>query len=179
MTACTSTVTGQGPSSSSSGSTSGDGTMTSAGGTSTEEGSSGSNGSSEYDAMFGPPESSEVTGGSIGGLWAGQTYYNDLRVRIGASSITVAMKCRTGTIGTKIAAQVSSSSIRILESQQIGAEYSDCTITVRPQTLDSCNNTANGYECFSVSGTTLTFNGVRLFGSGSASHDDTFTKLSD
>lgn len=179
---CTSTVTGTGSSSGSSG-TSGapteqDGTSAT-GGTNTSSSSGTPPEGNEYDALFGPPESSALTEDSIGGLWAGQTSYDDLRLRFTASSITIAIKCRTGTIGTKVAAQVSGASIRIVESQQIGNEYESCSIKVRPQSIAKCESEYDSNSCFYVKGTTLLFNGATLFSSGGYGPSRELTKLSD
>lgn len=178
--ACTSTVTGTGSSSSGgSGSpSSSEGTATGGGtNTKTPSGETPSD-TSEYEALFGPPESTSLTENSIGGLWAGQTSSNDLRLKFTASSITIAMKCRTSTIGTKIAAQVSGTAIRIVESQQIGAEYDSCSIKVRPLSIPKCESSTT-YDCFIVDGSTLYFQGATLFTAGGYSPSSGFTKLSD
>lgn len=181
LVGCTSTVTGQGPSSSSGGSGSPSGTSdgtTANGGTDTSAGGDTSGGSSEYDALFGPPESATVTEDTIGGLWAGQTSYDDLRLKFTGSSITIALKCRTGTIGTKVAAQVSSASIRIVESQQVGNEYESCSIKVRPQSIPRCQSEYDS-GCFVLAGTTLRFNDYAIFTAGSYGPSGNLTKLSD
>ena len=180
---CTSTVTGTGSSGGGSGTS---GASTSGEGTSATGGTNGSSSSgdtpaegNEYEALFGPPESPALTEDSIGGLWAGQTSSNDLRLKITASSITIAMKCRTSTIGTKIAAQVSGTSIRIVESQQIGAEYDPCSIKVRPLTLPKCESEYDPNSCFFVKGTTLHFSSAPLFTAGGYGPSSELTKLSD
>lgn len=177
---CTSTVTGTG-SSSSSGSSGSSQPTESASGSGTSTGSNGSTppDTNEWEALFGPPETSTVTENTIGGLWAGQTSYDDLRLKFTGTSVTIAIKCRTGAIGTKVAAQVSGASIRIVESQQIGAEYDSCSIKVRPQTIPKCENEYDSYNCFLVKGTTLRFNGVTLFTAGSYGPSGDLTKLSD
>lgn len=178
---CTSTVTGEGTSSSSGGAGTSSGTndgTTTGGGTSQQPNGQTAPDTSEYDAMFGPPETSALTENAVGGLWAGQAYSNDARFKITASSITVAMKCTGRTIGTKFAAQVSANSIRIVESQQIGNEYEQCSIKVRPVTIPRCETDYQA-DCFIVKGTTLTFTGARLFSAGSYGHEAELTKLSD
>ncbi len=178
---CSSTVTGTGSSGGSSGSsgspTESDGTSAT-GGTNTSSSSGTPPETNEYDALFGPPENNALTEGAIGGLWAGQASSNDLRLKITASSITIAMKCRTSTIGTKVAAQVSGTSIRIVESQQIGNEYDPCSIKLRPLTIAKCGSTGD-YSCFDVAGTVLVFQSAPLFSAGGYTPDSQFTKLSD
>lgn len=187
LSACTSTVTGNGGSSG--GGTGG--TDTSAGSGGTSPGSSSSSDSNdqgpgpgaetaEYEALFGAPESTSLTEDSVTGLWAGSTYYDDLRLRFGPSSVVIAMKCSSAskTVGAKIVAQVTATSLRILESRQVGNEYESCSIKVRPQTIRRCDSYYDS-GCFWIEGATLSFNGVALFSTGSSSPNSDFTKLSD
>lgn len=184
---CTSTVSGTGSSSGSSSPQSGsneqnptDGTSTAGGGTKTGSGGDGTQ-SPEFDALFGPPDSSTVTS-SLTGVWAGSESYPDVRLKIEKSAITIAIKCsgQESATGVTFAASVTSTSIRVLESKDVGQPYTSCSIQVRPTEVKSCA-TDSDYECFMLKETTLTFQSshIAAIGGGSTSSNAAFTKLSD
>ena len=178
LSACTSTVIGEGTSSGGTGNPD-DSSGTTAGGGSSFSQPKDPSGSSEYDALFGAPETTTLTENSLGGLWAGEYGSNDMRLRITASSLTLAIRCTSEpgkpTFGTEIALQASSTSFRILESKDVSSPMGYCSLQARPLTLTRCETDYDS-SCFYLSGTTLTFNASSSSFTGSTSD---FVKLSD
>jgi len=184
--ACTTTVQGTGTSSSSGGTSSGStsggttsgGGTTSSGGTNATGGNTGATGSSsgagaaEFAPLFGAPTSATITGSTLEGLWAGSASY-DQRVKITKTSITIAQKCGDEIVGVTVAASVTSTTIRVLESKD-GASSYYCSVSAQPIVIDACAD-AYDYDCFLLDEGTLEFPATSLF-PGSAY---TFLKISD
>jgi hypothetical protein len=128
--------------------------------------------SEDYEALFGAPSVSTTTPDSVFGLWAGQTSGNDMRVRFAKSSITVALKCGSAAaIGGSIAASVSSSAMKTLQSKTIG-NLGGCYLQLTPEQIPSCASVGGASSCFTLTGTNLDVFGF-LHVSGN------LTKLSD
>lgn len=125
----------------------------------------------DYDALFGPPSVTTTTPDSLRGLWAGTSSSGyDMRIRFGTSSIVLALRCGSAAaIGVSVAASVSSSTVKTLESKRTGA--TSCSISVTPDEIQSCTS-AEPYDCFTLKGTKVELSNF-LGTSGS------FTKLSD
>ena len=136
-------------------------------------------GTVDYASLFGPPA----------GLWAGtDAGGTDTRLVISASSLVIAKKCSSSSstppVGITVVSQISSSSIRTLESQ-MGPNSTGltCGLDVKPVTLPRCTSltetdaaiegqgTTDG--CFFLSGTKLNFYSSTLL------HLTKLTKLSD
>jgi hypothetical protein len=153
------------------------------GGTTTDSGA----GTTDYDALFGPPSSTVATPDSIDGLWAGTARGGtDMRLVLKPKSVVIAKHCSsadTGATGIEIVSQVSTSSIRTLESKSApGSAGLTCGLSVRPAEAKRCTSAAdvdaqvegtNSVDgCFFLGGTTLNFYGTFLDGAR-------LTKLSD
>lgn len=135
--------------------------------------------SSEYDALFGPPDNTALTEDSLYGLWAGSTLRDEVRVQFAGDSILVALKCGAkAAVGLSVAASVTADSIRILESKSLKNEYEPCSLKVSPVQIPACAAVTD-IGCFTVSGSLLDFSGVALFTSEGYSPNANFTKLSD
>ena len=161
------------------------GTVDTDGGTTGNDGG----GTVDYASLFGPPASTNATPNSITGLWAGtDAGGTDTRLVISASSLVIAKKCSSSSstppVGITVVSQISSSSIRTLESQ-MGPNSTGltCGLDVKPVTLPRCTSltetdaaiegqgTTDG--CFFLSGTKLNFYSSTLL------HLTKLTKLSD
>ena len=193
LTACSGTVVGTGTSgtSGSPGSTLGGGTDT-GGATTTDAGAknTGAGGvtqetMSEYEPLFAAPATTALTPSTLRGLWAGtmSNTRDDVRMQVGTNSITIAVHCAWGghltpvVVGMQVAAVVSTTSIRLLETKTVGTQ---CQINVRPQTIPVCSTTTHDF-CFIVSDGTLHID-IPLFsgdGTFAGDPDPSFTKLSD
>ena len=185
VTACSGTAVGTGGGTSG---TSGSGTVTGDPPTGSSDGTasvppSGTakpppSGPSAYDPLFDAPASPVATAGVLSGLWAGSTYDADVRLKLGTSSIVIAVRCgSSAAIGLEVSAVITASSIRVLASKSIGPAAS-CGIKVTPQEIPRCA-AAPRIGCFDVKGTTLSFEGIWLFSSGGSGPDSNFSKLSD
>ncbi len=152
-------------------------------------------GGTDYDALFGPPTSTKTTANSLNGLWAGSSGLlgSDTRVVFSGSSITIAQKCSGSAVGLEVAAQVTSSSIKTLESKSAAPSSSAadggkkstgaCSLSVTPLEVTRCTSTTDGNAesesagtdggCFFLSGTKLSFYDSGLLGPAK------LTKLSD
>jgi len=189
LTACTSDVIGEGDGE-------GDGTGRKSGfdapqadgGTMSGGGSSSSSAEgSKYDALFDAPADATTTEDSLSGVWAGTSFDSreDLRLEMRSDKLTIAVRCGDATtVGLEVSAKVSPSSIRILASESATKRSSEktravnCALQVRPATIPRCDETRD-IECFTLSGTTLSFVGVWLFELDGYGPNDDFTKLSD
>jgi hypothetical protein len=185
--ACTSSTTGTGDGRPTDGTTpnnpsNGDQpNITQSGGTGTSGGSEGANGeensSGGYDALFDAPPDPTTTENTLSGLWAGSTYYADVRIQISASSVVIALKCGTDpAIGLDIGAQVTANTIKLLATKTIGQAGTPCSMKVSPRVIPRCGTSDPG-GCFDLEGTTLKFS-TELFESVSPPRGE-FTKLSD
>ncbi|MBX3188921.1 MAG: hypothetical protein KF819_18015 [Labilithrix sp.] len=136
----------------------------------------------DFEALFGAPATTSITDDVVTGLWGGNAGPHDVRIKIGTSSMTIAVKCASsGAVGAELAANVSIDAIRILSSKEVRASQ-QCYFDLRPRTIPRCAPDVDD-ECFRISGTTLRLRGTQLFvvssQTGSAGLDDTLTKLSD
>jgi hypothetical protein len=147
-------------------------------GSTTKEGG----GAVDYDALFGPPATTKTSPNSLTGTWAGtDNSGEDTRLMLDASSLVLAKKCTTTAVGITVAAQITTSSIKTLESKSAGSAGT-CQVEVRPMESVRCvattpsaastegDQTTGG--CFLLSGTSLRFYGTFLGGTE-------LTKLSD
>jgi hypothetical protein len=159
---------------------------TSDGGTTTEQPA----GPADYEAMFGPPASTETTPNKLAGLWAGTVDGLDVRFRVASNSIIIAKRCSGKAVGLTVSAIVSSSSIKIVESKATEPSGYGCAIDVRPGSLGVCPTGVDEYgqplpakNCFSLDGTDLKIDAAFLKGTTSSSYTgkplDVLTKLSD
>lgn len=156
-------------------------------------GSSGANGggagpgggASDGEALFDAPSGS-ATPGSIYGVWGGSANDNgitfDMRMKMNASSMTVAARCeRSGTstpvAGVTVKARITDSEIDVLESAQDERKNGDltCRASPKPGSIPRCGDKDEGFEhdCFTLSGTSLTIFGTTSFDKMA------LTKLSD
>ncbi len=136
--------------------------------------------STEFDALFDAPASSKTTA-TVRGIWAGSFGYSqaDVRVKIEGSSITAAMRCNNRTtVGVTVAAKVTETSIRVLESKASGTGFSSCSVSFKPVSIPKCANT-NDIGCFTADDAILEFSGEWLFQDSQTGPDPSFTKLSD
>lgn len=134
---------------------------------------------SEWDAMFEAPTSSKSTDNVITGLWAGSTYYADIRMQLTTGKITIAAKCgNQPATGLEVTAQVSFNTIKILASKSTGSPGSSCGLEVKPKSIPRCSETKD-MECFTLEGSSLSFVAVWPFEAGGTGPDSAFTKLSD
>jgi hypothetical protein len=163
LVACSSTATGSSPGTGSDPNAPGGGTTPPA--------------SSEFDALFQPPNpSAKVTGNSLFGLWAetGSGSSQDIRLKISDVSFTRAVRCDEGsqgteTVGVTATARVSNSSIELLETKSAVSASKSCGVGVKVSQLTSCIGSST-YDCFELSGTQLT---------AYFDYPQTFLKLSD
>lgn len=142
----------------------------------------------DFDKLFGAPESSSLTPDSLTGVWAGTVGSTDLRLKVTATSITIALRCSSSSraVGLVVVAKVGAEGIRLLESKATPYDGSQpyCDVEVKPVAFSTCTAEtypyADAYACVGVKGTTLTIGGT-LFTSESFSHQRgfAFTKLSD
>lgn len=135
-------------------------------------------------ALFEAPPNSDVTPGSLFGLWGGtdrklDTSF-DLRYRFAPKEMLHALKC-TNTSGNSVvasvvaAARITESEIAILESKTDSEAMGDlrCTIEAAPMTVKPCSDDGLKRSCFELSGTEMKFYGK------SALDVVSLTKLSD
>lgn len=194
LAACTaqgSTTTVQGP-----GGTSGSPAFPDLGSGATDGGST-STGVTDYEALFGPPASTDTTPNTLTGLWAGTAGYTstDTRMQFTSTSIVIAEKCGTQTVGLTAVAHVTASSIKTLESKSAspsstgstsGATKSGggCSLNVIPLEVPRCTSSTDSNAqlesesitggCFFLSGTKLSF-----YDSSALAGSAKLTKLSD
>jgi hypothetical protein len=152
------------------------------------DGAEASAGPVDFDALFGAPASTVATPDSLDGVWAGtDPQAIDTRLRITPSSLVIAIKCSgsPSALGIDVAARVTATSIKTLESKSARATSlsNGCgALEVRPGETVRCTSTSAGAAqmesqgkaggCFFLQGTELSFFGGVLF-------DGTLTKLSD
>jgi hypothetical protein len=137
----------------------------------------GSGGSSDGATLFDTPdEGSNVTPGSMYGVWGGSLEENgitfDTRWHLSANSITLANRCKlrdgreSETVGVTARARVTDDEITFLESKKDEKRTGDfwCRVSATPRTLSACGGVHEGFEqdCFRLSGTTLTLYGNPL-----------------
>jgi hypothetical protein len=194
LAACTaqgSTTTVQGP-----GGTSGSPAFPDLGSGTTDGGTT-STGVTDYEALFGPPASTDTTPNTLTGLWAGTAGFTstDTRMQFTSTSIVIAEKCGTQTVGLTAAAHVTASSIKTLESKSASPSSttgssgatkngSGCSLKVTPLEVARCTSSTDSdaqYEsqsltggCFFLSGTKLSF-----YDSTALAGPAKLTKLSD
>ena len=153
-------------------------------------------GVTDYAALFGPPASTTTTSNSLTGLWAGTAGFavNDTRMQFTSTSVLIAEKCGSDTVGLTVVARVTASSIKTLESKSAsptptsgtsGAtkSSSNCTLHVIPLEITRCTSTNETDAqsesssltsgCFFLSGTKLSF-----YDSSALAGSATLTKLS-
>jgi hypothetical protein len=131
----------------------------------------------DYEALFDAPADPTTTDDSVTGVWAGKSYYADVRLKLTANKIVIAMKCDgSPAVGIEFGAIVSSSQMKVLASKSIGSGY--CEIEVSPTVLRACTSTSDD-DCFDVTGTTLRFKNAALFTSYGSTANAGYTKLSD
>lgn len=138
-----------------------------------------------YDALFAAPDT-KATPGTIHGLWSGSIDSADLRMKLEPSKLTVAVRCGGSTAGVAIAAEVSETSIKTLESGTVKA--GGCTVQVHPVEVKACTK-PNGPDCFAIYEATKLRLRVDVFtleqdvpaerGQGPSPGAIPFTKLSD
>ncbi len=197
LAACTaqgSTTTVQGP-----GGTSGSAPFPDLDGGTTDGGTTTGSGATDYEALFGPPASTTTTPNTLTGLWAGTAGYGstgtDTRMQFTSTSIVMAEKCGTQTVGLTAVARVTASSIKTLESKSAsptstgstsGATKAGagCSLKVTPLEVVRCTSITDSNAqlesdsitggCFFLSGTKLSFyDSTALAGAAK------LTKLSD
>ena len=98
-----------------------------------------------------------------------------------SDKLTIAVRCLgRATVGLEVAAKVTPSSIRILASESGSGttKINGCALEVRPATIPRCDETRD-IGCFTLSGGTLSFEGVWLFELDGHGPNDDFMKLSD
>jgi hypothetical protein len=117
--------------------------------------------------------------GVVTGLWAGRTYLGeDVRMRLGARTIDITTWCSNGETSRVVAgAEVTWDAIRILE-HKTAADASLCGVQVFPKVIRRCA-TAESYDCFVASGSTLVFQSIGVFMAGGAGHETQFEKVAD
>ena len=154
-------------------------------------GSSGSTVTSSDDsptasAVF-EPGTGEVTPDSIYGTWGGVIEDNawtfDTRLRLTATTATIATRCQApngkqgALVGVTVKARVDEEAIAYLESKNDERTLGDitCRANARPMTIERCATREEGFEqsCFVLDGTTLTVYGR------SPLEKATLTKLAD
>jgi hypothetical protein len=134
-------------------------------------------GPTDYDALFDAPADPTTTDDVVTGLWAGKTYYGESRIQITEDKVVIAMKCGTSPAnGLEVGALVTANQVKILASKSSTGTYG-CSIKVSPIVIKRCS-VSTSYDCFTISGSTLTFSGEPLFTGDSSSQGD-YTKLSD
>lgn len=132
----------------------------------------------DYDALFDAPADPTTTDDLVTGLWAGKTPYAETRLRLRASKVVIAAKCgESAATGMEVGAVVTDDQVKILASKTVGSG-TYCEIKVSPVAIPRCS-AAKGYDCFEVTGTTLSFSGKALFTSYSSTNYGSYTKLSD
>ena len=193
--ACTaqgSTTTVQGP-----GGTSGSPAFPDLSGGTTDGGTTTSSGTTDYEALFGPPASTDTTPNTLTGLWAGTAGFSgtDTRMQFTSTSIVIAEKCGTQTVGLTAVAHVSASSIKTLESKSasptstsgtsgVTKSGAGCSLKVTPLEVVRCTARTDSDAqlesdsitggCFFLSGTKLSF-----YDASALAGPAKLTKLSD
>lgn len=195
LTACTaqgSTTTVTGP-----GSTSGTPVFPGIGDGTGDGGSTQNPGTTDYATLFGPPASTDTTPNSLTGLWAGTAGFagTDTRMQFTSTSVVIAEKCGSDTVGLTVVAHVTASSIKTLESKSASPTATGttsggtkagagCSLKVIPLEVARCTST-NDLDaqtesdsitggCFFLSGTKLSF-----YDSSALAGPAKLTKLSD
>lgn len=153
-----------------------DGTQSGSSGTS--ESPPADDGPIDYDALFDAPADPSTTDDLVTGLWAGTTYDGEVRVKITAGKVVIAIKCGSSPAeGMDVGAVITPTKMKMLASKSVGGY--PCGIKVTPVEIPMCTS-QDYYDCFDISGTTLTFSGKALFSSTTGgSSSQTYTKLSD
>jgi hypothetical protein len=147
-----------------------------AGGSTTEPSTSEPAGAS-YDALFDAPENPTATDDVITGLWAGTTSYGEVRLKLSADKVVIAIKCGDSpATGMEVGALITSTKLKILASKNV-TSGSSCGIKVTPVEIPRCNY--SNYDCFDLDGTMLTFGSTTLFTTNGSSYQSKYTKLSD
>jgi hypothetical protein len=194
LAACTaqgSTTTVQGP-----GGTSGSPAFPDLGSGTTDAGTT-STGVTDYEALFGPPASTDTTPNTLTGLWAGTAGFTstDTRMQFTSTSIVIAEKCGSQTVGLTAVAHVTASSIKTLESKSASPSSTSsdagptksgngCSLKVTPLEVARCTSSTDSDAqlesesitggCFFLSGTKLSF-----YDSTALAGPAKLTKLSD
>lgn len=95
-----------------------------------------SGGESEYAELFDAPMGAATS--SIHGTWGGSAEGIDTRWVLATNRVTLAAKCGSaGPVGVDVAAEVSATQIRILESKRAGG--SSCFVNAMPATFTACS----------------------------------------
>lgn len=154
-------------------------------------------GTTDYAALFGPPSSTDATPNSLTGLWAGTAGFSstDTRMQFTSTSVVIAEKCGSDTVGLSVVAHVTASSIKTLESKSASPPPTSstsggtktgagCSLKVIPLEVARCTSTNDldaqtesdsiSGGCFFLSGTKLSF-----YDSSALAGPAKLTKLSD
>jgi hypothetical protein len=151
---------------------------TSSGSTATEPAGEQNAGPTDYDALFDAPADPSTTDDLVTGLWAGTTSSGEVRLKLTATKVVIAIKCGDSpATGMEVGAVITSSKLKILASKSVSGGSGYCGIKVTPLEIPRCTGT--NYDCFEVSGTKLEFGSTTLFTSNGSSYQSSYTKLSD
>ena len=136
----------------------------------------------KFDALFTLPPDAPATPDSLNGVWSGwmTKSQQEVRVRIAADGLVLAMLCRDHTVGVEVAGSVSSASIRALENSSTSTS-GYCSVIVNRFQIDKCTGQTTPLACFTLSGKTLRFaTGKSMLNSRDLDYpESTFTKVSD
>lgn len=150
----------------------------------------------EYKRMFDGPDPAAVTTDTVTGLWENNgSRYGDVRLRIDRDAIRFAIRCPKASVsaasssrvyGLTVPAEVTASSIRILERRELRGSVSAgqpgfdaCNwISAEPSNLSVCSATQTT-TCFRVQERHLLLDPITLFQSDANDAGGTFTKISD
>lgn len=135
----------------------------------------------DYEALFDAPADPTTTDDLVTGVWAGKTYYADVRLKITANKIIIATKCDGySASGIEFGAVVTETQIKVLASKSTDGSGYGCGIKVSPMVIQRCASDSDS-DCFDVAGVSLVFEYASLFtsDSGSTSSRSVYTKLSD
>lgn len=91
--------------------------------------------SSEFGALYEAPTGTSTA--SIHGLWGGAAEGIDTRWVLAPDQITLAARCGARTVGVEVAAEVSATQIRFLESKQAGSQA--CFVSTKPLAFVACS----------------------------------------
>ena len=123
----------------------------------------------DYASLFGAPSGAATD--TIFGTWGGRVDQYDTRWVFASDHVTIANKCGSQIAGVEVAASVSESEIRLLESADAGDPA--CHVHATPLTISTCASAEpQSTPCFSRSGTTMT-----IYDTTGA--EFAFTKLTD
>ena len=105
-----------------------------------------SSGDSEYAVLFDAPAGTST--GSIHGTWGGAAEGIDTRWVLAPNQITLAAKCGSRIVGVDVAAEVSATQIRFLESDTAGSQ--SCFVRTMPLAFTVCSTepTTPRQNCF-------------------------------